>query len=254
MFNKKGDHVDWAISMGIFLLYLVGLFILLRPGITPVYEPDGLLQILENNLMKEVTYEVREIPLFIELCKGNFVGGAEGCIKNSIRVEDTIPNFNFKNPVDDKKNPVSTDCGCSPGEDDIIKKVFYYTYSQIYPEKKEAEINYECIPWKEKDFCKIRLGASTTKTGVKNGWINKLKPEDGKEKETYDELKKRWNTPLDFAIYYADSNTENILIDSNKIIGGQKMEGINIFSKEIKTNELSDSGTFTPKTIIIQVW
>jgi len=41
--NKKGTHVDWVISMGIFTVYIFALFIFLRPGIKPVYRPVTLL-------------------------------------------------------------------------------------------------------------------------------------------------------------------------------------------------------------------
>lgn len=256
MFNKKGDHVDWAISMGIFLLYLIGLFILLRPGVTPTYKPEGLLQILETNLMNEITYEVREIPLFVKKCIGTVDSNAPGGFQSTIiTIEDNTNPKNFEFGTWDvidttsKKNIFGSElkCGMDETNPPFIKEntMYYITYHQINQGKIEADITVKCTP-NDIKVCEFRLGASTSKTGIKNIWINRLKPEVGREKETYEALKTRWKIPLDFAIYYDDLN--------NKIIGGQEPEGVNIFSKEIKTNELSDSGILTPKTIIIQVW
>lgn len=256
MFNKKGDHVDWALSMGIFLLYLIGLFILLRPGITPVYDSSGILQILETNLMNNITYEVREIPIIIKKCIGTVDSSAEsGFLPTIIKIEDTTEPKNFIfgtwDSIDStaKKNIAGSElkCGMDGTEPPFIKENTMYsiTYYQVNQGKVEADVTAECVP-NDKKICEFILGASITKTGVKEEWIRKLKPEIGKEKETYDELKKRWNVPIDFAIYEDNLN--------NKIIGGLEIEGVNIFAKEIKTNELSNSGTLTPKTIIIQVW
>ena len=43
--SKKGStHVDWAISMGIFLTYILTMFILIQPGIEPIQKNDQLIE------------------------------------------------------------------------------------------------------------------------------------------------------------------------------------------------------------------
>jgi len=54
---KKGaSHVDWAISMGIFLVFIMLTFIFLRPGTEPVYKGDMLLKVVEDGLNENGTY------------------------------------------------------------------------------------------------------------------------------------------------------------------------------------------------------
>ena len=46
-------HVDWAISMGLFLLYTFLLFIMIKPGAEVEHKPDSLFTIMENNFFEE---------------------------------------------------------------------------------------------------------------------------------------------------------------------------------------------------------
>ena len=57
--NKKGGHVDWVISMGIFIVYIFALFILIRPGVRPIYRPVTLLNNLQEN------FEILDLDLDI---------------------------------------------------------------------------------------------------------------------------------------------------------------------------------------------
>lgn len=254
MFNKKGDHVDWAISMGIFLIYLIGLFILLRPGVTPVYKPEGLLQILENKFEEKVMWEVREIPLIVKLCKGEAIG--EDISFNIIEVEDESKNFVFSKIKDSNEKYISEiKCGVNlDGELPIIsgKKVYYFTYHQAEPNKKNSDLNAECNPYDDEEHCIISLGASITKEGVNIEWLNKLKPEEGKEEEVYTQLKKDWAFPEDkeFSIYYGETEK-----DLKKLIGAKEPQGVNFFIKQFKTQKVSSSGEITiPLIINIRVW
>lgn len=254
MFNKKGDHVDWAISMGIFLIYLVGLFILLRPGVTPVYKPEGLLQILENKFEEKVMWEVREIPLIVELCKGESIG--EEIKLNIIRVEDEAENFAFSKIKDSNGEDIpEIKCGVAvDGKPPIISnnKIYYFTYHQIEPNKKISNLNSECDPYDDDKHCIISLGASITKEGVNMDWLNELKPDAGKEKEIYDQLKKDWDFPEDkeFSIYYGETEK-----DLKKLIGANEPQGVNFFIKQFKTQKVSSSGEITiPLIVNIRVW
>ncbi|MEK6904300.1 MAG: hypothetical protein AABW87_01780, partial [Nanoarchaeota archaeon] len=67
LMNKKGDvHVDWAISMGIFLISVIALFVIFKPGIKPIYKETVLLDIVEDEFRKNVTWTVKKLPVFIE--------------------------------------------------------------------------------------------------------------------------------------------------------------------------------------------
>lgn len=51
---KKGSiHVDWVISMGIFLVYLIALLILIKPSYKPSYEEDVLTTMIKDEFLKQ---------------------------------------------------------------------------------------------------------------------------------------------------------------------------------------------------------
>ena len=62
---KGTSQVDWAISVGIFLIYTIGLIIFLRPGLQPAMENNILISIIQNSLKEEVYAIVQKTPLFI---------------------------------------------------------------------------------------------------------------------------------------------------------------------------------------------
>lgn len=269
--NKKGSHTDWVISIGIFLVYLVGLFILLRPGVTPVYKPEFLLENLERNFMNNVSWEVSEIPLFVEKCIEDTRGG--NTIETRIEIKDEhTPDalFRFSNVIEPAGEDYDTEDGntftleCF-GEDTTtarpsissppLKKfilVYYPTErDSINPEFTEKDNM--CTTNKDEEKCKAYLGASTSKSGIKEEWLTEL------ENINYADLKTQWGFPdeKEFAIYVSDSNSlvQKIGIkDSAGNFVGPPQGVSNIFVKEIKTNILSDEGILTPTTINLRVW
>ena len=255
--NKKGTHVDWAISMGIFLVYLIGLFILLRPGVTPIHKPERLLGILETKFVQNVTYEVREIPLIVKKC----IGAAQGAetVYNIIRVEDEKEYFEFSKWEDfDREQLENKELKCGVTEDNkhppvgLPGETFYLTYYQKFANEKTNELIIECSPFNlgDEDHCVAHLGASTTKTGIKNEWLEKLKTIN------YEDLKKNWDFPedKDFSIYVSISEAD-LGKESSKINGAEEPQGINLFIKEFKTQSVDKYGSITiPIIVNLRVW
>ncbi len=63
---KKGaTHVDWAISMGIFLVYVMLMLIFLRPASQPTYSGNTLLDTIYSGLKDDTTYTVQRGYLII---------------------------------------------------------------------------------------------------------------------------------------------------------------------------------------------
>lgn len=62
---KKGaSQVDWAISLGIFLLYLAWFFIFIRPAAEPPERATSLLSIVEEGLAS-IRWTVEIVPIFV---------------------------------------------------------------------------------------------------------------------------------------------------------------------------------------------
>lgn len=71
MINKRGAiHVDWAISMGLFIVYVVVMFILIKPGYYVEHKPENLFTIIETNLNKEISTNIKEVQFIINKCNG----------------------------------------------------------------------------------------------------------------------------------------------------------------------------------------
>jgi len=65
---KKGlSYIDWSISAGIFIIYIIVLFILLGPAFKQDYSPDYLGSLVREGIKENVSLEIKRIPLFIEL-------------------------------------------------------------------------------------------------------------------------------------------------------------------------------------------
>ncbi|MEK6948251.1 MAG: hypothetical protein AABX19_03320 [Nanoarchaeota archaeon] len=68
MMNKKGigNEIDWIIGIGLFLLSIMAIFVLFKPGVNPVYDYDTLIGIVNDNMNNDLTWEITKIPIFIE--------------------------------------------------------------------------------------------------------------------------------------------------------------------------------------------
>ena len=52
--NKKGaEHVDWAISIGIFILFLLSILVYIKPVYKPTYEAETLGEMVKNSFLAE---------------------------------------------------------------------------------------------------------------------------------------------------------------------------------------------------------
>ena len=57
--GKRGtSHIDWVISIGIFIVYVLLLLVWIKPGYEPVFEQDTLVSIVKNNIEKDHGVEV----------------------------------------------------------------------------------------------------------------------------------------------------------------------------------------------------
>jgi len=66
MVKKGASHVDWIISMGIFLVYILGVVVFIKPGLAPAYSPDELFDVVEGGLIEDVELTVQRLPLYVK--------------------------------------------------------------------------------------------------------------------------------------------------------------------------------------------
>jgi len=65
--NKKGlSYIDWSISIGIFIIFILALFILVVPSLDRRLDENYLVSIAETGLKDNTYYQIYNIPLFID--------------------------------------------------------------------------------------------------------------------------------------------------------------------------------------------
>ena len=67
--NKKGaEHVDWAISIGIFLLFLLSILVYIKPVYKPTYEAETLGEMIKDSFLAENNATIYKLPLIVSGC------------------------------------------------------------------------------------------------------------------------------------------------------------------------------------------
>ncbi len=65
---KKGlTYVDWAISVGLFIIYLVVLFVVFSPGVKEDYNSEHLTDMVQRNLKEDAYKDMIRIPVYVDV-------------------------------------------------------------------------------------------------------------------------------------------------------------------------------------------
>ncbi len=64
--QKRGaTHADWAISLGLFLIYILSMFMILQPGVQPIYKEEQLIKNLKQEITDKTEFVLSQTPLII---------------------------------------------------------------------------------------------------------------------------------------------------------------------------------------------
>lgn len=276
---KKGAiHLDWVISIGIFLLYILFFFVF----ITPFYKPDTqegviMLDILENNIRKDVFWNVTRMPVFIidcHECIGS-PGGEDFCLSffpfaNWDQNEITFTD-DFNNPINTKFE-ISDNCGSDglhPSNDvtdftfsydlDGQKKTFWIIQNDGWNYGNTGWSSGDCNNYNEiESFCNFLsyaedgtgdyeyyYGLAERIFGVSVGKFSDL---------DYEEIKDKWNFPegADFwiKINYLDEEKGELQPFGNE----NPYEQANVYVREWSDYILNEDGTKDAIKINMAVW
>ncbi len=113
--NKKGaEHVDWAISIGIFILFLLAILVYIKPVYKPTYEAETLGEMVKNSFLAEnnatiyrtlvITEHKEEVPVCnsIELSinnLGNIYVTKEDLVTQAEKYKKVDNKIIFPNPT-----------------------------------------------------------------------------------------------------------------------------------------------------------
>jgi|TARA_Y100000310_G_scaffold38954_1_gene36549 hypothetical protein len=242
---KGASQVDWAISMGIFLIYVLGLLVFLRPGIQPVLENNLLISIIQDNLEEEVNVKLKRTPLFINI-SDNTKKSPPPSGSYKLEINDPLP-FEGKEEefalLDKDNNFVNFDLtsGKKLRFDGLVKKgelnLFWLlflendSYNNLNP-IEDADIN------NEKNFS-YSYGVTEEIVGID---YDKLILLD----QNVDRLKEKWNFPKskDFSIILINTTSSQYNQSSVVFSYNEKKETqqTNVFVREWKSWIISNQG------------
>ncbi|MDD4878156.1 MAG: hypothetical protein PHO02_03915 [Candidatus Nanoarchaeia archaeon] len=234
--DKKGaSHADWAVSLGIFLLYILSMLMLIQPGVQPFYKNDELLNVVTENYKNETSFVFYKTPLVIDTIKGDFTPESMEYLVTinaafpfsglpndyAITGEDMVPleNFyiandwsvvRFKAPITDTPD----------NKFYIINNKLADGSSKSYLDRGDAspgsglEISNSDIAPHTPNFTLI-IGSTETLQGVSadllerdvdDGGINCLDADETAHERKYNAIKGQWGFPRskDFIVLYSN--------------------------------------------------
>ena len=263
MKTKKGveGHVDWVISIGIFLTYLLGMFVLIKPGVIPVHDYNTLLDIVEENAKKDydsgLYWTLYKVPLFITTAPGG----------NCIKIEDfpysvSPENLNVYKIVKENNIESLSSLEMSLQENTLYIKVkgvsfietekyfIYFSDNKAYtnngkPKSETIETNFDL------GGCVI-IGDTTNPFEYNLGIPEKTRGlvDDPLGSEDYNEIKKRYGYPLskDFSIVITKGG------DVDEYKTSEPDAKTNVYTRQWSDFMLKYDGTRDPVQISIKVW
>ncbi len=263
---KKGNgHIDWAISIGIFIIYLLLLFIFVRPGQVEEYKGDLLLSIVEKNFKDDFYWRLLEIPLFVNtsdtsktgggLITGAAVGiGESGSSEtllidvfpfkfssNNILIIDSELNilpFDLENPLDQEREIIFNITDFQ-SDKKLIYEILYSESMNLGSTKPTF------------DPINILNVSNVTIFGVGEYSIGVSEDKFKEISQDYNKLKIDWRYPKlkDFSITIYDE--KEIILSLNDV---QPSENLNIYVLQWSDFILYNDTTKKPVTVNVKAW
>lgn len=257
---RAASHVDWAISIGIFLLYVLSIFIFIQPGVEPVQRNDLLVDFLETSLKKDAYHTIKETPLFINLTNAD-TGDYKLFIKFDRNNEFPFPGNEVDFAIINTTNDFLKFSLSQSGEEDVKRfkfdsyveknklNVFYLLYSNEL--KYDNDNPQQEIEIKDGENFTYSFGVTADLYGISVRNLTNLN-------QDFESLKVSWNLPLnkDFSILLA--NTSKLQYAKEEVIFfynySDPFEQADVFVKEWRDFILNKNGQLDPVIMNIRIW
>jgi len=239
---KKGlSSVDWIISLGIFLIYVIVIFIIFKPSIAEEYPKEYLTSILRENLQKDAYWQTFEkTPVFIDSSvSGDFQ--IQILYPFSVEEENTLildasgSQIPFDVITGSPTDTLALDLSLVQG-----KQIIYIIHSEsAYSTTQPSFLLLSS------DSYSIQYGVSEHTSGFSSEKLNSL--------PSYETLKQQWNYPMykefSITIKNAITDTELFIFGLTEIPEDKRIDAL--YLNDILLN---DNGDITPLLIIFKAW
>ena len=221
--NKKGvSHVDFVISLAIFLIYIFGIFLYIKPNFGVVYSNERMVEVIRDNFEEEVYWVVKKVPLFVENCRPD-TGKDEDPVIVKIHHDDwgvekdEFPFFKGKEP----EQPI----------------MLYF-----YP-LPTTSLDLSLTITFSGGTCDAKLGAISYIKGIDGEEVRRLRNLD------YDTLKNKFGIPVgnDLKIKYSSDVGDTI-------IGEEPSVQTDVYVREFNAFEVSKTGEIKKVVVNIGIW
>jgi len=274
--QKQGaTHADWAISLGLFLIYILTMFMILQPGIQPVYKETQLLDNMESTITERAPFILTKTPLVIKTQELDSSGIYQIRItselplekdgnKAAVFSEDGIYEDNAR--IDSSTNTLKFEAFINIG----INK--FWVYEIIVPDKNGDDYNYENyfnsdekeISNSENNFT-FTFGAPEIIKGIDwTQFISEVRTQEGfscsgpDANEDYSILKNILNYPInkEFILQVIEyPNPRYSLEDMQDICHVENpFEQTSVFTREWISYKLNKYGDKEPIRMHVKIW
>lgn len=270
---KKGvSYIDVAISAGIFILYMLFIFVTLKPGIKEDISGEYLLQIVNSNFNNKISTNLSKYPLFINYeamepngwdpgdpSSGEVIVELKGFPFNWSENRTKVLDKNYEeiifNITKHNSNIINLTLEAdkfnlrfNPPDDD--PDVFFLIYSPDF--NSSADFSRPSATQRPRiinpNNFYFRLGTKETIFGIGEEKLNNTN-------DNYQQLKQEFNYPKDkeFIItVYESKSPNNIIYSYSKVIPTETEK--NIFVLQWSDILIKKDGTTIPIIINIRTW
>ncbi len=289
--NRRGDvHVDWIISMGIFLISTIALFLFFRPTDVPPVSGEVLLDTINYHFNDNFTWVVKTTPVFVSACRGYTADGVDETMTITIDTGNDwevgyVDYYREEDPANPEEGhwPSFGNIEC-PGVEDIVQKQFHIvndppaefiftTYPTIFPPSK-AVLSVSCSPDSVpnellEDYCDFSVGSVENFEGINtesDAFVDFKNYKQLGEDHYFslNQIKENWDFPErnEFWILACNSGVACDLFgedpdDNTYLINyktGSPHPQADVLTREVKTFIIGSDGVKMPVSIYFRVW
>lgn len=208
--------MDWAISMGIFILALFFIFLYIKPGFSPLYSSDTLLKVVEEKFKEDAYWTVKKLPVVVGNCKPKDS-------KEKFKVELNFLN-GWRLPNESSKH-------------NLNKEGSYLFF--LHNDNSSRKFDVDLIVNPKECEQKVITGTTENLRGISDKKINDLK------KEEYNKVRVDWK--------YPPSKDFSVFLNEEKIVGGENPKG-NVLANQYKEFVLTANGTLSEAVVSLRTW
>ena len=257
MDNKGLNYIDWIISFSLFLIIVMMIFAFLRPGISPAFDSEDLLNIIESNIVHESSWSVVSVPVAVKNLINNtvYVDVSHGLDSTWDFVDYystqnlTLLNMRVSLSFDTARITCKDNFPCKTGTSSSVFHSGIYLISVGFFNSSSSALNLssKCSPNVPVSDCEYIIGSKEIFTGLNEDNLLLLASED------YDIKKNDWNFPdsRDFSVSldYLNGTIQDLIKPNYPV-----PDRLSVFVKEISMPILNENATRTPAKLGIKVW